>query len=198
MSAQRRSHLTRARSVGASLVELMTMLSVMAVLLAAAVPGVYQLLLNTRLSDQASLFMRSLSLARSEALRRNLTVSVCATTDQATCSAGANWESGWIVFVDPNRNGVYDPGEPAPLRIYQPLRPDYTLRGSTGVTSSIRFDSSGMPSTAGRFVLCHSNVLGPARAVFVNAVGRINLGPDSNGNGIPEDAAGSDITSCNP
>jgi len=176
----------------------MAMLSVMAVLLAAAVPGVYHLLLDTRLSDQASLFMRSLALARSEALRRNLTVSVCATTDQATCSTSANWESGWIVFVDPNRNGVYDAGEPAPLRIYQPLRPDYTLRGSSGVTSVVRFDSSGMPAVAGVFVLCHGGVLGPARAVFVNVVGRINLGPDSNGNGIPEDAAGTDVTSCTP
>ena len=44
-----------------------------------------------------------MSLARSEAIKRNQRVAICPSDDGEQCS-GNQYENGWIVFVDGNSN----------------------------------------------------------------------------------------------
>jgi len=93
---------------GFSLMELMFTITVLGILLGVAVPNFLEIVRNNRLVSQNNEFIGSLNLARSEALKRSGSVSVCASADQATCSGSTNWTTGWIVFNDVTGNGTFD------------------------------------------------------------------------------------------
>ncbi|SFQ04188.1 type IV fimbrial biogenesis protein FimT [Variovorax sp. 770b2] len=77
---------------GFTLTELLTVITIVAVLAAVAVPSFRSLLLNQRLASAASAMVSALNLARSEAIKRSSRVSVL--------PARAAWGTGWDVKVD--------------------------------------------------------------------------------------------------
>lgn len=106
---------------GFTLVELMVAVLVMAVVLAFAVPGFESVVNGGRLTGAANEMLASLQSARMEAIRRNRRTVLClsrnANSDNPTCAPdNAADASGWITFVDLNRNGTYDDGAAALLR----------------------------------------------------------------------------------
>jgi len=86
----------RARTAGFTLVELMVTLAVVGILAAVAVPAMTSLIAGNRLAGASSELTSSLQLARSEAIRRNAQVTICASSNGTTCSASTDW-SRWIV-----------------------------------------------------------------------------------------------------
>ena len=95
------------RPHGFTLVELMVTMAVIGILAVVAVPGMTALINNSRLSAQSEELVSSLQLARAEAVRRNARVTVCPSTDGATCASSSTW-SGWVIRGRDNVNGVDD------------------------------------------------------------------------------------------
>ena len=185
---------------GFSLIELMVTIAVAAILLGIAAPSFQDLVIRNRLATNANQLVTALNLARSEAIKRGTTVSVCKSANGSSCGgSGVNWESGWIVFVnnDDDSPAVVDPGEPI-LRVFPGIAAGYTLRPNTNFTNFLTYRADGTSNQWGRFVLCHNNTLNGSRAIFINSMGRPRLAGDSNSNGIPEDESGTDITTCTP
>ena len=160
---------------GFTLIELMVTLSVLAILLGIAAPSVRQFIINNRLTSQANGLLADLSRARSEAGARHAPVTVCAAEDEDTCAAAdaANWEAGWIVFVDADADGVV--GNAADI-----IRYVAPLEGETTVVSS-SFSNVGYltyrpfggfsPQTSGTFTFCvPGNANG--REIGVSTIGR--------------------------
>ena len=100
------------RSRGFTLVEMLVVMAISAILIAAAVPSFQALIASTRASSASGTLLSNLEYARSEAIRRNQNVTVCRTTDAnapeaaLACSDvaalgfdGNDWASGWIVFA---------------------------------------------------------------------------------------------------
>ena len=117
------------KSRGFNLLELMITVGVATIIVALAPPSFNTVLQSVRLKSQMYDFNGALDFARSEAVKRGTWVTVCASAAQAACGPnGTQWESGWIVFVDPNNNHVVDVGEGPPLRAASALIPTYTLR----------------------------------------------------------------------
>ncbi|MCU7844793.1 MAG: GspH/FimT family pseudopilin [Candidatus Thiodiazotropha sp. (ex Monitilora ramsayi)] len=54
---------------------------------------------EAHLLEQPSL-ANHLDYARSEAIRRKLTVTVCPSKDNRNCQNQGNWQDGWIIFTD--------------------------------------------------------------------------------------------------
>ena len=106
---------------GFTLVELLVTLMVTVVLMGLAVPSFRILLLKRAVQAAADALVDDLRLARSEAIKRSATVSICNSIDGASCSNGPGWASGWIVFVDTDGNGTLDAGEQI-LRVQDALR----------------------------------------------------------------------------
>lgn len=98
---------------GFTLLELMLTLAVAAVLAAVAIPNMRDFIRNNRLTSASNDLLRSIQISRSEAIKRQRVVAVCASGDpldeEATCAAGAL--SGWIVFEDRNNNWTRDDDE---------------------------------------------------------------------------------------
>lgn len=81
----------------------MVVLGVVAIALGVGVPVFTTLAANNRMSGATNDLVTSLHAARSEALKRQVTVTLCPTPDGAGgCVAGGNLGSGWTVFVDRN------------------------------------------------------------------------------------------------
>lgn len=116
---------------GFTLIELLVTISIAAVLLAMAVPGFVSTINRSRLSGAANELVASLQYARSEAIKRNLAVTVCRSDDQATCSAGSGPWPGWIVVVaDGNGDGnANDPDVLQTFRLESPLQLRSSLAG---------------------------------------------------------------------
>src|SRR5262245_55462328 len=88
---------------GFTLLELMAAVAVFAVLLGVGVPAFTDVIRNNQISTASSDLVSALALARSEAMKRGVRVSICAAATQDTCATGEaakNWSTGWIVFTD--------------------------------------------------------------------------------------------------
>lgn len=157
---------------GFTLIELMVTLSVMAILLAVAVPNFQSFILNSRITTQTNNFIMALMLARSEAVKRGSTVTVCSSTDGTSCAGSSKWEGGWLVFVDVNGDGVVDTGD-LPVQVGQALSGGNTLKG--GATAK-RVTYSGNGFAAGfndTFSLCDSRGATYSRRIILNNQGRV-------------------------
>ena len=95
---------------GFTLLELMTALAVLGLLLGLAGPGLANFIEESRLSGSSRDFVIDFALARSEAVMRAQRVTVCTSTDGATC-ANDSWNDGRLVFVDNGTVGTVDAGD---------------------------------------------------------------------------------------
>lgn len=161
---------TRTQS-GFSLIELMVALAVLAILVTVAAPSFRSMLLNNRMTSQINGFVTALQFARSEAVKRNATVSLCPKGTTLTCS-GSNWENGWLIFADANGNGAFNSADDTAISVGEPLDGGATMRGSASVASSIRYDSTGAASNSGTFTVCDDRGSAHAHAIAVSGTGR--------------------------
>jgi type IV fimbrial biogenesis protein FimT len=93
-------------SLGFTLVEALVVMSIIAILMAVAVPTFRDFTASRAVSAQISDFAGSLRLARTEAIKRGRPVVMCRTSDpqaaEPVCDAGSDWRSGWLVMQGDN------------------------------------------------------------------------------------------------
>lgn len=165
---------------GYTAVELVATMSVMALVTALAVPGMRSFLQNNRAANEANALVGALALARNETITRGVPVTVCASTDGATCTGAENWADGWIVFTDANApTGSVDEGDPddTVLRIYPGLGEGSTL---TAAVAAIPYAPTGFlaAGVAADFSLEVPDCTGNhARTINVSLQGRTAVAP---------------------
>lgn len=190
---------------GFTLIELMVALTVFAILVAVGIPQINQLTNKNRMVSEINYIAGSLALARSESVRRGRIVTLCGSTDSATCDT-TSWESGWIVFMDVNKDTTVDAGDgDTILKIGDALTAGNTLRllksDNAGILQfkpdgTLR-DSSNDGFDDGTFVLCeNTKTTTEAKAVNVNRLGRASRAEDTDttADNIVNDVDGVDIT----
>lgn len=94
--------------------ELMVVLTIAAIIVGLGAPSFNRFRLNARLTNSANDVLATLSHARTEAIKSQVNVSVCATTTPASATATCTYASnaGWIAFRDLDGNCVRAAGEP--------------------------------------------------------------------------------------
>lgn len=134
---------------GFTVIELLVTISVMAILLAVAVPSFWTFIQSNRVTAQANELVTALNYVRSEAINRGEIVSLCMTdqADPPACATGGSndWSSGWLAFINPNRNANYANYANDVLRVW-PALPDRMDLGLTreGVIDARRVDFLAM------------------------------------------------------
>lgn len=88
---------TESASRGFTLIELMVTLVLAGVMMLLAAPNFISFQRNSELTTSANSFLATLSVARAEAMKRQLRTFVIP-------ADGVSWSSGWVAFVDVNSN----------------------------------------------------------------------------------------------
>ncbi|MDJ0958972.1 MAG: GspH/FimT family pseudopilin [Arenicellales bacterium] len=124
--------------LGMTITEVLLSLFIGSVMLGYAVPNFQSLIINNRTISATNLVVSAINTARSEAIKRGMPVTACASIDYTNCTT-AGWHDGWMVFTDEPIAGVMD-GPDEVLRIQQEVEVDITLVAGP---TFIRFASNG-------------------------------------------------------
>ncbi len=158
---------SRQHQRGVTLIEILVTLTVMAILLAVAVPGVQALMLSNRLRNLGNDFTMAVQRSRSEAMSQNQCVVLCMSSTTASAApfcqnSGTNWAIGWVAYRLPTCDVADQPTTTAtattaaPELLFSQPAPAGTLRLNVSPTiRSIVFTPRGINSlsSAGRFNL---------------------------------------------
>lgn len=178
------------RSHGFTLPELMVVLALAAAILAIGAPNFNEFRRNNRLTSVANEFLGTVQTARSEAIKRQVSISVCPSGNpesaEPSCSGGDFL--GWIAFVDANNNCERDDDEPvlrAGARINSALAEPMF---STSTGNCISFASTGFTqpiatkTPANRTLFCDSRgleqkgtTLSASRGIDISPTGRTRV-----------------------
>lgn len=119
----------RRRVRGWSLVESVVGTAVASVLTSVAVPSMVKFKEGADLTSATNEIVAALHLARSEAAARRARVAV-------SPNSGADWRSGWTVYVDRNDNGQLDSGSDEVIRTFRPAPRQMQITAHFGATSN--------------------------------------------------------------
>jgi type IV fimbrial biogenesis protein FimT len=127
-------------SAGYTLVELMVVITIVALLLGLGVPSYRYVTNSNRISMEVNSLLGDLQFARSEAIKEGSTVTVCPPNAAGTACDGASthWEKGWIV--------ISATANPSLLHVQQPFASTKDSFVSTNDETSISFDRNGFGS----------------------------------------------------
>jgi type IV fimbrial biogenesis protein FimT len=127
-------------AVGFTLIELVVTLAVAAVIAAMAVPAMQAMINSGRLNSMAEELTAAMQLARSEAIRRATTVTMCGSANGTTCANGTDW-SRWIIVGRDNAAS-----DAAGAEVITVIRDSAMPAGMslTGPAAGVRFNPSGL------------------------------------------------------
>lgn len=167
----------RGRQCGVTLAELLVVLAVAAILLAAALPDLGALLRTQQLRGAAGDLFAAAGLARAQAIARNERIRL-----SPRDPAGADWTRGWTVFADRDGDGAAGPGDDV-IAVHGPLAPGIAVDfGFTGPAPPYYIayngagrscsESSSAASRPGTLTLFHG---GAIRRIKINMLGRARM-----------------------
>ena len=163
---------------GFTLIELMITLVILGVTVTMATPAMQHVIQGSRLRTETTRLLDAINLARSEAVLRNVAVSLCPSSmaDSGVPDCAGDFNDGWIVFTNRNRDRIIDAGSDRIIRAFEAIPPGYSLTnlaGSRPIEELITYLPDGSSRRNLSLLLCppDSNRIEPWRVVL-NQVGR--------------------------
>jgi type IV fimbrial biogenesis protein FimT len=180
---------------GQSLIETLFVLFVLAVMCGVVASSMRWVQHKIQIQTAAEDMLNALLTARTEALRREKRVTLCvaeavpfnalpgqcAAAKLSAGGASASWQQGWLMFVDDNSNGIWDPTE-ALLQQHPSLAAAVSATGNSTVNRYVSFGANGRSLIlnggfqAGTLTFCERDALASSGWLLViNAIGRPRL-----------------------
>jgi len=146
--------------------------------------GMWHAVQQNAITVAANDLVTHLALARSEAITKNLRITVCPTENQSTCaqpdSDHTSWQKGWMIYADKNDNGHPDSDEI--------IRVQSGVSGGVLVNSSqarrrIVFQPTGMSGGSTiTIAICGARDAAMSRYVIVSNTGRARVAQTTTSN----------------
>jgi len=170
-------------SRGFTLVELMVVLAVLSITLVLAIPGMQRLSQSMQVRTEARRLLSAINLTRSEAIKRNVPVSLCpspmARTGEATCTG--IYADGWIMYSNRNRDRVVDSDDEL-IKVFNGLAPGYSLTNRAATRDENQLITYYPDGTAHRnrtLMICSKQYPDLSSwSVIMNIVGRPRIARD--------------------
>jgi type IV fimbrial biogenesis protein FimT len=140
-----RSH--RRTSRGITLLEMVSVMAIMAILMTIAIPSYKYVTNSNRIAAEVNGLLGDMQFARGEAIKEGQTVTVCVSNDGATCLRNTSWNTGWIVFSDVNSDQTVDPNDTV-LRVQAAFSGTDTFLANNTI-SAVTFNREGFASANG-------------------------------------------------
>lgn len=181
----RRPVQTPRHALGFTAIELLIVITILAVLTAMAVPSFGPMIERWRTNQAVNNITSTIYVARSEAIKRGGRVSVRkmanGTDGCSFASTNQEWSCGWIIFVDADENGNLDAGEEILQSFQMPTSVNVMNNNSA---ASFRFDRWGRTNNinAASFAIVPraGGVASPAAtAVCFSSGGRVRIVKES-------------------
>lgn len=181
------------------MIELIVTMAIAAVVLSIAVPSYQTSIQNNRKTTSINSLATSLQLARSTAISRRVTVTVCKSNDITnavpTCRNGGgsgDWSQGWMIFTNANDNTSID-GADTLLRVQDALQgrvpgapaDGVSLIGNDNAVDLISFSAQGLARASnGTISYCDTRGATTASALNISRSGQVQNATDTNNDGI--------------
>jgi type IV fimbrial biogenesis protein FimT len=162
---QRRGMPPGLKARGFTLIEMMTAIFILAVLVSLTIPSFREATLSSRLSGFANDIVASTQLARSEAIKRNVTVTLCASSDGETCNDPDGWEAGWIVLAD-------EGGANEAVVQHRPALPQEFRMVQTGGVASVLFPPTVVADNEVTLTVCRAEPEGSQERIVTITAAR--------------------------
>jgi len=173
---------SRRTSRGYNMIEMITVMSIVAILVAIAGPSYRYVTNANRIASEGNGLLGDLQYARAEAIKEGQGVSVCVSNDTKTCTGGSAWQDGWIVFSDVNGNGAVDAGDTV-LRVQAKFSGSDTFVATPNL-AVVTFNREGFAAVAdGTMITLQTvpEVTSYTRCLSVRLVGLIAIQPYNGG-----------------
>lgn len=158
---------------GLTLLELLIVLTLVALLTGVAAPGLHGLIAGNQVRTTAGRFMTHVNLARTESIMRSQRVVLCPSADGSECLAEGHWHRGWLVFVDVDGDREHGADEPVLHR--SGAAPDVALVTSVMRRRLVLYPTGLSPGSNGTYTICSETAQAPPLAVIVANTGRARL-----------------------
>ena len=154
---------------GFSLSELLAALAIVGILASMSLGSFSALIAESRISSNVSNLVHILHLARQTSWSTGQDVVLCNSSTGSQCENGRNWEAGWLLFsnLDKDDPPQADPGEPI-------HRTSGALANMTVLANRRAFIMRpfGRRSTNGTLIYCDKRGAPGARAIIVSYTGK--------------------------
>lgn len=117
-------------------------MAIVGLLTAIAIPSYQYVMTDNRMAGEVNDLLAAMQYARAEAIKEGNNVVVCASSSGTACSGAATWQSGWLVFSDPDNNGTLEAGEPV-LKFHNAFTGGDTFVSADNSTSAVQFSRDG-------------------------------------------------------
>lgn len=168
------------KTKGFNLLELMVVLALVSILLAAGTPALSAVITRYSISAETARLVSSINLARSQAVNKRQVVTLAQKSTVAS-----NWTDGWTIFSDAGREGNQgihtgiDSGKDTLLKNLDPSSSRVSIKSSIYGNHWISFSSGGTLKESGDIdiAICSINVGSslPGKLITINRVGRATV-----------------------
>jgi type IV fimbrial biogenesis protein FimT len=170
-------HPGKRHSAGVTILELVIVISIVAVLMLIGVPSFKYMTTANRISAEVNALIGDMQFARAEGIKEGHQVVACASTDGLTCNNTNTWQGGWVVCSDTNNSGNCDAGDPV-FRTQKAFNSTDTFTAS-GNTSAVLFNREGfaigLPGIVTITLHNSANIASYTRCLAISAVGTLQV-----------------------